>query len=136
MIGTPDWISAALCTGKNGDIWFPPLEADRPEAYYHVARQVCNLCPVWQECLNLGIPETYGMWGGLTPQERLPLQKQGKELHLAEHGTSTRYRQGCLCKPCEKAHSTRVRTMKVMDAIPKQKEEFDILNIADMLQHL
>lgn len=136
MIGTPDWMPDSLCAGKNGDIWFPPFETDRPEAYYYVARQVCNLCPVWKECLNLGKSETYGMWGGLTPQERLPLQRQDKGLHLAEHGTSVRYRQGCSCKLCEKAHSTRVRNPKVLECLPKQKEEFDILDIANTLQRL
>ena len=40
------------------------------------ARLVCQACPVRQECLDYALDENigYGMWGGLTPEERVQLK--------------------------------------------------------------
>lgn len=36
------------------------------------AKAICRVCPVREECLEtaLAIKEPYGIWGGLTEQER------------------------------------------------------------------
>lgn len=51
------------------NLFFPQTEI--PEAYAH-ARKICDTCLVKQECLKeaLAMSESFGMWGGLTPQER------------------------------------------------------------------
>lgn len=104
MKTTPDWMSESLCRRKHGDIWFPPFETTTPEINYAIAKKVCNVCPVWADCLTIGMKEIYGVWGGLTPQDRLPLQKENKQQFIAEHGTITRFRQGCDCNACSGAH--------------------------------
>jgi WhiB family redox-sensing transcriptional regulator len=104
MKTTPDWMSESLCRKKHGDIWFPPFETTTPEINYAIAKKVCNVCPVWADCLVIGMKEIYGVWGGLTPQDRLPLQKENKQQFIAEHGTITRFRQGCDCNACSGAH--------------------------------
>lgn len=72
----------------------------------------------------MGVKETYGVWGGLTPQERTPLQKGARTTHLAEHGTVTRYRQGCTCIECDTAHTMRPLFAEVdMSVIPSASEE-------------
>lgn len=137
MIETPEWMKDALCLKKHGDIWFPPFETNTPEIYYYVARCVCDICPVWDKCLDIGKKEIYGMWGGLTPQERLPLQKESRADHLAEHGTTTRYKQGCSCAHCHKAYSVRIqKSQDILNIVPDQFETFDIRNVAEMLQRV
>jgi WhiB family redox-sensing transcriptional regulator len=39
---------------------------------------VCNTCPVKQQCLDhaLNVPEVYGVWGGMTGEERQILAKR------------------------------------------------------------
>ena len=99
-----DWMSDSLCRGLANDAWFPPLEASNPNDYYAVAREVCNRCPVWVSCLDYSNnnEEKFGMWGGLTPQER----NVGRKTTLRGHGTITRYRQGCACIKCTGANNT------------------------------
>ena len=129
MITTPDWMSDSLCRKKHGDIWFPPFETTTPEINYAIAKKVCNVCPVWADCLSFGKKEIYGVWGGLTPQERVPLQKDTTN-NLAEHGTVVRFRQGCACDDCDWAHTTRpLRNEIDVDIIPLMGEELPDLKI-------
>lgn len=39
---------------------------------------ICNTCPVKQQCLDhaLSVPEVYGVWGGMTEDQRLTLSKK------------------------------------------------------------
>lgn len=43
-----------------------------------LAKRVCSKCPVVQKCLAhaLDIPNTHGIWGGLTEKERKRVQHQ------------------------------------------------------------
>ena len=135
MVETPEWMESALCRNKNSNIWFPPFETTTPELHYAVARIVCNVCPVWEECLSIGRKEVYGMWGGLTPQERTPLQKESRTTHLAEHGTVVRYRQGCSCIECDDANIMRpLRSEVNMDLIPSNTE--DLPDLKNLLKEL
>lgn len=63
-----------------------PCQAD-PSAFFpetgnshYVAKELCRLCPVKLECLEyaLGANETYGVWGGLGPDERERLNNAGR----------------------------------------------------------
>ena len=134
MKTTPDWMSESLCRQKHGDIWFPPFETTTPEINYAIAKKVCNVCPVWSDCLSFGKKEIYGVWGGLTPQERLPLQKDTTN-NLANHGTITRYRQGCICNACSGAHGELEEVSFVyIDEIPNIGTELPDLKM--LLQRL
>jgi hypothetical protein len=64
------WMEEASCRKRRNDFWYPPLDTDVPDNYYAIGREVCHRCPVWDKCLDAGIDEKWGMWGGLTPQER------------------------------------------------------------------
>lgn len=96
--------SKALCNKRHIDLWYPPLDSDVPERFYTIAREVCKRCEVWRECLDDGLEEKWGMWGGLTPHERTALTTATpRPTVLKPHGTWTRYRQGCRCHECTSA---------------------------------
>ena len=88
-----DWLQDAACRGKHPDIWYPPMDSPTPSDYYTVGKLVCANCAVWEECMNFGADETWGMWGGLTPQER-----RGTVRPL--HGSIEQFRKGCRCSEC------------------------------------
>lgn len=124
------WRDKALCKGKHIDLWYPPLEADNQEEYYAVAREVCHACPVWRKCLNDGMSEQWGMWGGLTPLERTAFSKKPKKTALKPHGTVTRYRQGCYCKKCVNVNETVKQQNKDFSVVPTmQDKDFDLFTI-------
>jgi len=64
----------------------PPCQTTDPEIWYsdkedvgltyRLAREFCGQCPVMHQCANYAIEagETDGVWGGLTPRERLKLR--------------------------------------------------------------
>jgi len=41
------------------------------------AIKICNTCPVKQACLDhaLSVPEIFGVWGGMTEEDRLDILK-------------------------------------------------------------
>lgn len=87
------WRQHALCKGKNLDLWYPPLESTNHNDFYAIGKLVCYRCPVWKECLQSASNETWGMWGGLTPQERKGTVK-------TQHGSLEMFRLGCSCTEC------------------------------------
>lgn len=69
-----DWQAAAACRGMDSEIFFhPPNERGRGRRRrVAAARAVCESCPVTRSCLAhaLATPEPYGIWGGLSGQDR------------------------------------------------------------------
>jgi WhiB family redox-sensing transcriptional regulator len=61
------WREAAACRTVSVETFYPPAEQDGREA-----KVVCFRCPVRETCLEFAIAngERFGVWGGLTPQER------------------------------------------------------------------
>ena len=97
---TPEWIEQAPCAGKAQFMWYPPWEAQDPNAWYEMGRVVCSTCQVWEACLDYGRDEKWGMWGGLTPKERRRPSKT--------HGRWTDLRRGCSCGECLIAHTLQM----------------------------
>jgi hypothetical protein len=66
----PAWHLDAACREHPELSWFPdrgvPLTA---------ARQVCDKCLVRSECTTAGMREDYGVWGGLSIQQRVRLRR-------------------------------------------------------------
>lgn len=67
------WMDRAACVGvENGDaIFFSESSAGRPVA----AKAICGRCPVREECLEYGLTENFGVWGGLSVRERRRLRR-------------------------------------------------------------
>lgn len=72
------WSEYAACTGSD-----LPFTADRVrsqrinKANDNKAKEVCQHCPVRLNCLThaLNFPETQGVWGGLSAEERSRYRK-------------------------------------------------------------
>ena len=70
-----DWRTDAACRGMDPELFFSPesfeskQEKDDREV---VAKAACARCTVRTECLEYAIEagERYGIWGGMTEQER------------------------------------------------------------------
>ena len=56
------------------DVFFPEDFTDRTmrTKAIEIAKKLCSECPIRLQCLNTAMMqrEGYGIWGGLTPQER------------------------------------------------------------------
>ncbi|MDQ3940938.1 MAG: WhiB family transcriptional regulator [Actinomycetota bacterium] len=70
MASNEEWQDRAACKQVPVQLFFPPAEQEADEA-----KMVCAMCEVRQPCLEFAIEagERFGVWGGLTPQERRSL---------------------------------------------------------------
>lgn len=70
------WHHDAACTGmagKDDDPWHPSYPSTRETAAaYARAYEICRTCPVIVRCLTWALDNgvEYGMYGGMTPDER------------------------------------------------------------------
>lgn len=65
MIERPTWQARGLCHGIGPRFMFPENGADTRRA-----KAICADCPVREACLEYGIDEAEGIWGGTTHEER------------------------------------------------------------------
>ena len=65
------WQERAACAGKPTDWWFP----GKGESH-DAARSLCASCPVRAECLEYGLNEKWGVFGGLCPKQRRELRRE------------------------------------------------------------
>ena len=71
-----EWHDRAACRDENDPAaWFPHSTEYETAAY---AKAICATCPVRGECLDAGITEEFGIWGGLSERARRRLRKQRK----------------------------------------------------------
>ena len=72
-----EWQVRAACRGMDTATFFhPPNERDAArEARIAQAKAVCRRCPAIDDCLDhaLRVREPYGVWGGLSEDERASL---------------------------------------------------------------
>ena len=69
----PDmWQERAACFGIDPDVFFPTSEEEAGPALSH-----CNRCGIRELCLAWAVKngERYGVWGGLTEQQRRRLTR-------------------------------------------------------------
>lgn len=69
-----DWQLFAACRGEDPNLFFHP-EGERGsvrEQREHAAKLICASCPVRRECAEhaLAVREPYGVWGGMSEEER------------------------------------------------------------------
>lgn len=69
-----DWQHEGLCRTRSPELFFHPDGERGSVKRAREARAValCHACPVIEQCREhaLTVPEPYGVWGGLTEEER------------------------------------------------------------------
>jgi WhiB family redox-sensing transcriptional regulator len=71
------WQERALCAQTGADFFFP-----EPGSSLRDAKRICGMCEMRAACLDYALrhDERFGVWGGLSEQERLRLVRvRGKE---------------------------------------------------------
>lgn len=68
-----DWMTEADCIGLT-KLFYAPVAETRNELSKRekAAKSICSMCNVRVECLNYALDndEKYGLWGGLSEDER------------------------------------------------------------------
>ncbi|WP_326699367.1 WhiB family transcriptional regulator [Streptomyces sp. NBC_01754] len=82
-----DWQLLAACRGVDSSLFFHP-EGERGAARSAreiSAKEVCMRCPVRAQCAAhaLAVREPYGVWGGLTEDEREELMGRARNRMVA-----------------------------------------------------
>lgn len=94
LIAPPEWHRHALCRQHPDLDWFPepgdPIEAQQ---------KVCQRCPCRSECLQAGLGEGFGIFGGTTVAGRTGLARSRGAL-VTSRGSAP---------PCRPARSARYR---------------------------
>lgn len=65
------WRQQAACRTVDNRVFFPEQSTS-----FVNAKLICAHCPVQDECLDAGLGERFGVWGGLTETERRPLRRR------------------------------------------------------------
>ena len=78
------WMTRASCAQISGDLWY--ADEGQP-SHRKAAIETCRKCPVRTQCLAHAMELEakdertsirYGIFGGLTPQQRIKLAQQGR----------------------------------------------------------
>lgn len=112
----PRWHRKAACRDR-ADLDWHCTDADELAA----CRVVCADCEVRTPCLALALEndDPWGMWGGLSPDDRERMMGCDSVRILPAHGTNSRYsKHRCRCSLCRTAHSTYERIRRRRPRIP------------------
>jgi WhiB family redox-sensing transcriptional regulator len=80
-----DWQLHGACRGMDSSFFFHPDGERGPRREHRAseAKKVCAACPVIEPCRRhaLATREPYGVWGGLTEDERRLALRGGRDVH-------------------------------------------------------
>ena len=73
-----DWRHSASCRGHDPELFFPVGNSGPALAQIAEAKEVCHRCPVAAQCLAWALDsgQDYGVWGGMSEQERRALKRR------------------------------------------------------------
>lgn len=80
LLEPPAWHARAKCKGMGNRMFYPARgeiggEVNAKPQEEYPARRICAACPVRRECMDAGLREIYGIWGGLSGRERQRLRR-------------------------------------------------------------
>lgn len=121
---TTEWMRLGACVGVDPGVFFPTGTRQEVQRAARAAKRVCGACPVRSTCLEwaLSTPETEGIWGGLTSDQRLTeLVRQRRSsplpVSLEPCGTLAAYRRHlrrgeCIDPACREANRVAAQERK------------------------
>jgi WhiB family redox-sensing transcriptional regulator len=67
-----------ICATTDPELFFPPVGNE--DGVARQAKKLCQTCPVIKECLTYALvnQEQFGIWGGMSPRERMAMRRAGK----------------------------------------------------------
>jgi len=73
-----EWRYRAACGDTDPETFFPIGEGQKALTHVAAAKAVCARCPVVDECLDFALTtgQEFGVWGGLSEQERRALRRR------------------------------------------------------------
>lgn len=79
-----DWRHQAACLDEDPELFFPIGNTGPALLQVEEAKKVCARCTVREECLEwaLGAGQDYGVWGGLSEDERRALKRRNARSRL------------------------------------------------------
>ena len=80
------WMADAACNGADPEVFFPELGQSAA-----AAKAICGVCPVRERCLAdaMAADVRHGVWGGLSPNERLALAGRRRRRDTERSSTQT-----------------------------------------------
>lgn len=78
VLTSQNWAELSICE-PDDTTWFPDQRQEEQ------AKAICRSCPVMNECGEYAIAndERYGVWGGLTEDDRAEIRAAKRKLHVA-----------------------------------------------------
>jgi WhiB family redox-sensing transcriptional regulator len=73
------WYERANCIGTDPEAFYFEEHQTRMPA---LVRRICNNCEVRNECLEAGMDEDWGIWGGMTKSERIRIRRQANRVRV------------------------------------------------------
>lgn len=81
----PDWRHQAACLNKDPELFFPIGNTGPAQLQIDDAKAVCRCCEVMDTCLRWALEngEDFGVWGGLSEDERRALKRRNARARRA-----------------------------------------------------
>lgn len=75
--GAPEWRAVAACRDTDPDLFFPIGTTGNAIDQIASAKQVCDVCPAKEPCLEFALftNQDSGVWGGTSEDERRSLRR-------------------------------------------------------------
>jgi WhiB family transcriptional regulator, redox-sensing transcriptional regulator len=70
------WYQDAACKGMNPKLFYAEGQSQASIEIVRRAREVCAGCSVRGECLEVGLTQDLGVWGGMSVEERRAVKRQ------------------------------------------------------------
>lgn len=110
--GVPDgWRAQAACKGAPVELFFRDYSTGGD---LNAPYRLCATCPVRYECLADNLYEPFGIWGGVTVNQRRRLRRRWPRplARPMRHGVYWRYEKGCRCDPCCQAKTLHIQEQR------------------------
>lgn len=78
------WREYAACRNQDPEIFFPVGSSGPALEEIEMAKSICHRCPVREQCLDYALRtgQDYGIWGGLTEDERRVLARRRRSARV------------------------------------------------------